>query len=87
VTPIVLEPNTLFGWILLGLIAGWIAGVITRGHGFGYLGNIAIGLVGAVVGGGLFSLLGLGGFVGFFGSLAIAVAGSALVLALANALT
>jgi len=78
VTPIVLEPNTLFGWILLGLIAGWIAGVITR---------IAIGLVGAVVGGGLFSLLGLGGFVGFFGSLAIAVAGSALVLALANALT
>lgn len=85
--PIGLQPDTLVGWVLLGLLAGWIAGLITRGHGFGCLGNVAIGLVGAVVGGWLFSLLGFAGFVGFFGSLLIAVAGAALILALANALS
>ncbi|HET9015039.1 MAG TPA: GlsB/YeaQ/YmgE family stress response membrane protein [Thermomicrobiaceae bacterium] len=85
--PIVIQPGSLVGWILLGLLAGWIAGLITRGHGFGCLGNVAIGLIGAVVGGWLFSLIGFVGFVGFLGSLLIAVAGAALVLAVANAIT
>lgn len=87
VHPIVIQPGSLVGWILLGLLAGWIAGLITRGHGFGCLGNVAIGLIGAVVGGWLFSLIGFVGFVGFLGSLLIAVAGAALVLAVANAIT
>lgn len=87
VHPIVIQPGSLVGWILLGLLAGWIAGLITRGHGFGCLGNVAIGLIGAVVGGWLFSLIGFIGFVGFLGSLLIAVAGAALVLAVANAIT
>ena len=87
VHPIVIQPGSLVGWIVLGLLAGWIAGLITRGHGFGCLGNVAIGLIGAVVGGWLFSLIGFVGFVGFFGSLLIAVAGAALVLAVANAIT
>jgi uncharacterized membrane protein YeaQ/YmgE (transglycosylase-associated protein family) len=48
---------TLIVWIVVGAIAGWLAGLLLRGHGFGTLANIFIGLIGALVGGILFSLL------------------------------
>ncbi len=53
-------------WLLVGLIAGWLAGEVFRGFGFGALGNIVVGIIGAVVGGLLFGALGVdaGGFVG-----------------------
>ena len=38
-------------WIVIGLIAGWLAGVIVKGSGFGLIGDIAVGMVGGVVGG------------------------------------
>lgn len=50
---------SIIAWLIIGGLAGWIAGNIMRGGGFGLLGNIGVGVVGAVVGGGLFSLLGL----------------------------
>jgi uncharacterized membrane protein YeaQ/YmgE (transglycosylase-associated protein family) len=52
--------------LLIGAIAGWLAGKITSGKGFGLIGNIIVGLIGAVIGGYLFGLLGLtaGGFIG-----------------------
>jgi uncharacterized membrane protein YeaQ/YmgE (transglycosylase-associated protein family) len=49
----------LISFLVVGLLAGWIAGELTRGRGFGLLGNIAIGVIGAFVGGLLFWLLGL----------------------------
>ncbi|HSP57020.1 GlsB/YeaQ/YmgE family stress response membrane protein [Halomonas sp. TRM85114] len=69
----------LIAWLIIGGLAGWIAGHIMRGGGFGILGNIGVGIVGAVIGGMLFSLLGLqaGGFVG---SLVTAIAGAVLLL-------
>jgi len=52
------KPNGLIAWIVIGLIAGWVAGKISRGQGFGCIVNIILGLVGAVVGGWIFSKLG-----------------------------
>ncbi|NYT02711.1 MAG: GlsB/YeaQ/YmgE family stress response membrane protein [Methanosarcinales archaeon] len=46
-------------WILIGIIAGWLAGEIMRGRGFGLLGNLVVGVIGASIGGLLFSVLGL----------------------------
>lgn len=69
----------IIAWLIIGGLAGWIAGHIMRGGGFGILGNIGVGIVGAVIGGFLFSLLGLqsGGFVG---SLVTAIVGAVVLL-------
>ncbi len=45
-----LSPGGCLGWVAAGLIAGWLAGLLTRGHGFGCLGDIVLGLLGAFVG-------------------------------------
>lgn len=70
---------SLIFWLIIGGLAGWIAGNIMRGGGFGILGNIGVGVVGAVVGGLLFSLLGLSSN-GFIGSLVTATVGAVLLL-------
>ena len=49
----------LISFLVVGLLAGWIAGRLTKGSGFGLLGNLALGVVGAFVGGLLFWVLGL----------------------------
>jgi uncharacterized membrane protein YeaQ/YmgE (transglycosylase-associated protein family) len=41
----------LLAWIIVGLIAGWLAGVVMRGGGYGLLGDILVGIVGAIIGG------------------------------------
>lgn len=79
-----LNPGGLVAWLLTGLVAGWIAGQITRGEGFGCLGNIALGIVGAIIGGALFSLADFEGAAGILGSIVIATIGAVLLLALAN---
>ena len=53
-------------WLIVGAIAGWLAGLIVKGAGFGLLGNITVGIVGAVVAGWLLPRLGIligGGFI------------------------
>ena len=49
----------LISFLIVGLLAGWIAGQLTRGSGFGLLGNLLVGVIGAFVGGVLFWVLGL----------------------------
>jgi uncharacterized membrane protein YeaQ/YmgE (transglycosylase-associated protein family) len=72
-------------WMLIGLLAGWLAGVVTRGRGFGCLADIVIGLVGAVIGGWVFSRLGIATVQwGFWGSLAAATVGAVLLVAVAR---
>jgi uncharacterized membrane protein YeaQ/YmgE (transglycosylase-associated protein family) len=75
---------SLLAWIIIGLVAGWLAGEVMRGHGFGLLGNIVVGILGAILGGWLFSLLGIGGGVNGFnlGSLITAFLGAVVLLAL-----
>ena len=73
----------LLGWVLIGLIAGWLAGKIARGQGFGCITDIVLGLVGAVLGGWIFTKLGiLGG--GFIFSLAAATVGAVIIVAIAH---
>src|SRR5580698_11373398 len=70
-------------WVFVGLLAGWIAGHLTRGRGFGCLVNIILGLIGGVIGGWIFSRLGIVTF-GFFGSLAAATVGAVILVAIAR---
>ena len=72
-------------WIILGLIAGFIASKIVNHHGSGVLLDIVLGIGGAFLGGWLFSLLGSHGVSGInFHSLLVAIAGSVVVLAAFN---
>jgi len=66
-------------FLVIGAVAGWIAGLLMRGGGFGLLGNIVVGIIGAFVGGFLFGLLGISAG-GLAGSLITAVAGAAVLL-------
>ena len=78
---VVFALNGWFAWIVVGLLAGWLAGKITRGHGFGCVVNILLGLIGAVIGGWIFTRLGVSA-LGFFGSLAAATVGAILLVAI-----
>lgn len=73
----------LIGWIIIGLIAGWLAGKLSRGRGFGCIVDVILGLIGAVIGGWIFSKLGIVTF-GFIGSLAAATLGAVLLVSIAR---
>ena len=68
-------------FILIGIVAGWLAGVLMKGGGFGLLGNLVLGVIGAVVGGFAFGLLGLSA-TGMMGKLVTATVGAILFIAL-----
>ena len=71
--------TSLLIFLAIGALAGWLAGNLMKGGGFGLLGNILLGVIGAVVGGWVFGLLGLSA-TGLIGSLVTAVAGASLLL-------
>ncbi len=52
--------GAIISWLVVGLVAGWLSGQIMKGSGFGLVGNLVLGVIGAVVGGVLFRLVGLG---------------------------
>ncbi len=66
-------------YLLLGLVAGWIANLIVKGGGSGLLVNLIVGIVGSILGGWLFSLIGLAA-IGTLGSLATAIVGAIILL-------
>lgn len=73
--------NMNFLWfILIGGFAGWLAGQIMRGKGFGIFGNIIIGILGAVIGGWLFGVLGLQVANNLIGALLTATAGAIVAI-------
>lgn len=71
--------HTLVVWILIGVVAGWLAGLIVKGCGFGLLGDILIGIIGAVVGGWLSTMLGIHIGAGLVSSVITATAGAVIV--------
>jgi uncharacterized membrane protein YeaQ/YmgE (transglycosylase-associated protein family) len=73
----------LISWILIGLIAGWLAGKIARGRGFGCITDIVLGLVGSLLGGWIFTRLGIFGG-GFLYSLAAATLGAVILVSIAH---
>jgi uncharacterized membrane protein YeaQ/YmgE (transglycosylase-associated protein family) len=70
----------LIWYVLIGLVAGWLAGQVTKGSGFGTLGDIIVGMFGAVLGGVIFDVLGLSAGGGRLGSLMIATIGAVVFL-------
>jgi uncharacterized membrane protein YeaQ/YmgE (transglycosylase-associated protein family) len=79
---------SLLAWIVLGLIAGFVASKLVNKSGEGMLLDIVLGIVGAVIGGWLFRTFGMPGVTGLnIYSLAVAVAGAALFLVVYHALT
>ncbi|MGH9728473.1 MAG: GlsB/YeaQ/YmgE family stress response membrane protein [Candidatus Acidiferrales bacterium] len=80
---VVYYDHGLLAWILIGLIAGWLTGTVTRGRGFGCFADTILGMVGALIGGWIFSKLGITVF-GFFGSLAAAFVGAVVLVAIAR---
>lgn len=71
--------NRILGFLLVGLAAGWLAGRITKGRGFGLWGNLIVGAVGAVLGGFVFRTFGLAAY-GTLGGLVMAVVGAIIFL-------
>jgi len=69
------------GVLLIGLVAGWLAGLIMKGRGFGFIGDIIVGMVGAVVGNWLFSALNVAAY-GAIGAFVTALMGAVVLLGL-----
>ncbi len=74
-----MEPTSLIGFLLIGLIAGWLGSKLIRGGGFGLIGNLVVGVIGAYVGGYLFRHFGIAAG-GILGSLVTATVGAAVFL-------
>ena len=81
-----LAPGGLIAWIVVGLIAGWLASMVMRG-GYGLVGDLIVGLIGAVIGGFVLGLLGVGGSAGFVGSIAVAFIGAVILIAIVRMFT
>lgn len=79
----ILLPTGFWGWILIGLIAGWLAGKIARGRGFGCIADIVLGIVGSFIGGWIFVRLNIYGG-GFLYSLAAATVGAVILVFIAH---
>ncbi len=75
--------RSILGWIIIGLIAGWLAGKISRGEGYGCITDIVLGLVGSLLGGWIFTRLGLLGG-GFIYSLAAATLGAVILVSIVH---
>ena len=75
----------LIWFLLVGLVAGWLAGKIMKGSGYGVVGDIVLGVVGAFVGGFLFRLVGIAAY-GMIGSIIVATIGAIVLVALAKKL-
>ena len=82
----VFRDMTIIGWIVLGLVAGWLAGMLMRGGGYGIVGDIVLGILGAIVGGWLTGLLLGRDMVNGFNieSLIVAVIGAVVLVAISR---
>ena len=74
-----MDLRALILFLAIGAVSGWLAGALMKGGGFGLLGNIIVGVIGAVVGGLVFGLLGISAG-GLIGSIVTASAGAVLLL-------
>lgn len=70
----------LIAWLVIGAIAGWLAGVVVKGGGFGLVVDIIVGIVGAFIGGWLAGVLGISLGGGLIGSIVTALIGAVILL-------
>lgn len=71
---------SLLWFLVVGLVAGWLAGVLVKGGGFGVVGDLVVGVIGAFVGGFLFNALGASAGGGLLGSIIVATIGAVVLL-------
>jgi len=76
----------LLYWIVVGLIAGWLAGQVMKGGGYGALMDIVLGMLGGIVGGWVFGLLGIWPGGGVIGSIIVAFVGAVIVVGVTRVL-
>ena len=76
----------LLYWVVVGLIAGWLAGVVMKGGGYGVLADIVLGILGGVLGGWIFSRLGISAGGGLVGGIVVAFVGAVVLVAIARVL-
>jgi uncharacterized membrane protein YeaQ/YmgE (transglycosylase-associated protein family) len=77
--------QSLIGWLLIGLLAGWLAGKLSRGRGYGCITDIVLGILGSFIGGWIFVKLGIFGG-GFLYSLAAATVGAVVLVGIVHLL-
>lgn len=82
-----LTPGGWIAWLIVGLIAGFLASRVMRGGGYGMIGNIIIGLIGALIGGLIANLLLPGATFGFWGSIIVAFIGACILIAILRAIS
>ena len=79
-----MELTSLLIFLAVGAVAGWLAGKLMKGGGFGLVMNIILGIIGGIVGGWLFGVLGISAGGGLVGSLITAVVGAVVVIFVAG---
>lgn len=82
-----LNPGGLIAWLVVGLIAGFLASAVMRGGGYGIVGDIIVGIVGAFIGGLVVSLIVPDANYGFWGSIIIAFVGACILIAILRAVS
>ena len=76
----------ILSWIVVGLIAGWLAGQLMKGGGYGMVADIILGLLGGVLGGWIFERLGVSTGGGMIGSIIVAFTGAAILVGITRLL-
>jgi uncharacterized membrane protein YeaQ/YmgE (transglycosylase-associated protein family) len=80
-----MESHTLIAWLVIGAIAGWLAGTFVKGGGFGLIGDIVVGIIGAFIGGWLAGVLHIHVGSGWISTILTAAVGAVLLLVLLRA--
>ena len=81
-----MSAEAIIVWLIIGAIAGWLAGQLVKGGGFGIIGDIVVGIVGALIGGWLAGVLGISIGSGFIASIITAVIGAVILLVILRAI-
>jgi uncharacterized membrane protein YeaQ/YmgE (transglycosylase-associated protein family) len=80
-----MDSHSIIAWIVIGAIAGWLAGTFVRGGGFGLFGDIVVGIVGAFIGGWLAGVLHIHVGTGWISAIITAAVGAILLLIILRA--
>ena len=81
-----LEPGGIIAWLIVGLIAGFLAGKVMKGSGYGIVGDIVVGLIGAFIGGMLFGSFANAEYA-MIGSIVVAFVGACILIAILRAIS
>jgi uncharacterized membrane protein YeaQ/YmgE (transglycosylase-associated protein family) len=75
-----MDGHGIIAWLIIGAIAGWLAGTLVKGGGFGLIGDIVVGIIGAFIGGWLAGLLHIGIGSGLISSIITATIGAVVLI-------